>query len=173
MDWPGERLLGADVWLCGEGTLCVPRIPRIPVGFIQGRVVGPGGQQSSARLDLRPNPAWVGLPDQGVRPSAVRFLGIRKLRSLWVSPGLRVGLYREGRPPADLGCHGQHPLRRRPTSTPSSSPERRLPGSHPSPGVCTRVHMSVKGGGGPGPLLKTSGCQAPPASASLFRSEEA
>lgn len=173
MDWFGERLLGADVRLCGEGTFCVPRIPRIPVGFIQGTVVGPCGRQSSARLDLHPNRAWVGLPDQGVRPSAVRLLGIRKLRSLWVSPGLQVGLYREGRPPAELGCHGRHPPRRRPTSTPGSSPERRLPGSHPCPGVCTRVHVSVKGEGGPGPLLKTSGCQAPQASASLFRSGEA
>ena len=44
-----------------------------------------------------------------------------------------------------------------------------LPGSHPRPGVCTRVHVSVKGGGGPGPvgavgpgpLLKTSGCKDP------------
>ena len=41
LGWFGERLLGADVRLSGEGMLCVSRIPRIPVGFIQGIVVGP------------------------------------------------------------------------------------------------------------------------------------
>ena len=53
------------------------------------------------------------------------------------------------------------PPEEEPTSTPGSSPERRFPGSHPRPGVCVRVRLSVKGGGGPGPLLKTPGCQAP------------
>ena len=65
LGWFGERLLVADVQLSGEGMLCVSRIPRIPVDFIQGRVVGPCGHQSSARLALNPNLAWVGLPRPG------------------------------------------------------------------------------------------------------------